>query len=134
LERPVVLFSDDDPTVLHVVEAQGSRAGLWVLSDPNSNAVDLARRILPDLIVLDVKQRVGGLQLLERLKAHPETASIDVVMISSVDDEPMRKACEALGAELMLKPITTSTILEVAQRAGSAQRKRLRKGAQRYRA
>ncbi len=73
-----------------VVVRDGVQALAWLFPDGNA-----PRSSLPRVIVLDIKlPRVDGFEVLRRLRAHPLTKSVPVVMMSSSDAE--RDVLEAL--------------------------------------
>jgi two-component system response regulator len=59
------------------------------------------------LIILDLKlPKVGGLEVLHRLKAHPQTRTIPVVILSSSQEERDLIECYRLGANsYIVKPM-----------------------------
>ncbi len=61
---------------------------------------------LPDLVLLDIRMpRMGGHEVLRRIRQNPRTATLDVVVLSS-SDEPVDVAyTKKLGAEHVRKPI-----------------------------
>jgi two-component system cell cycle response regulator len=71
-------------------------------------AVQLARREKPDLILLDVMMPGGidGYEACRRLKAHPETRHIPVVILTTLDDRDNRvRGLQAGAEEFLTKPI-----------------------------
>jgi CheY-like chemotaxis protein len=81
-----------------------------------AEALELARRIKPNLIILDVGMLpMSGLDVLRQLKKDPETRRIPVIL-HSVTDEPEQML--ALGAtEFLLKPVTGARLREAVLRA-----------------
>jgi CheY-like chemotaxis protein len=79
-------------------------------------ALDLARRLKPDLIILDVGMLpMSGLDVLRQLKQDPETRQIPV-LLHSVTDEPEQML--ALGAaDFLRKPVTGARLREAILRA-----------------
>jgi DNA-binding response OmpR family regulator len=69
-----------------------------------------ARDGAPAVIILDILlPRLGGWDVLARLKEHPATADIPVVIVSMVDE---RGAGFALGAaEYLVKPVDRGKLL-----------------------
>ncbi len=57
----------------------------------------------PDVIVTDILMpNMDGFELLERLKANPETASIPVVLLSNMGQQAEMEKAEKLGATKFL--------------------------------
>ncbi|MGV8941089.1 MAG: response regulator [Lysobacter sp.] len=70
------------------------------------NYVD-RRSGMPKLVLLDLKMpRMDGLQVLARMKAHPSTKTVPVVMMTSSREEGDVVACYALGVNsYVVKPV-----------------------------
>jgi PAS domain S-box-containing protein len=81
-----------------------------------AEAVELARRLRPDLVILDVGMLpMSGLDVLRQLKQDPETRQIPV-LLHSVTDEPEEML--ALGAaDFLRKPVTSARLREAILRA-----------------
>ena len=99
----------------------GRRMGLSFVGDTTSEHVlELARSVRPEVIILDVHQRIDGRDLLARLKQDPETRDLKVIMFSAVEDQFMRLNCLELGADdYAVKPVDPSFMLKVARLAGA---------------
>jgi CheY-like chemotaxis protein len=80
-----------------------------------AQGLDLARKIKPDAITLDVLMpEMDGWSVLAKLKADPELADIPVVMLTMVDDQQMGYA---LGAnDYMTKPIDRERLATLLRR------------------
>lgn len=108
-KKPVILISDDEPMLITAIGREARKLGLECLPDTTSDAVAIAREHRPDVILLDVRQRVDGRDLLANLKKDPATKHIPVVMLSGVEDQFMRRVCLELGAEdYAIKPFDPS--------------------------
>jgi CheY-like chemotaxis protein len=72
-------------------------------------ALDLVRRSVFDLVLLDIMMpEVGGYEVLEQLKADPDTAALPVIMISAIDEMSSVVRCIEAGAEdYLTKPYDT---------------------------
>ena len=120
--RPVVLISDDEPMLVAALSREARRVGLDPVSDTNSEVVMLSRKHRPDVILLDVHQRVDGRDLLVRLKRDPETCDLKVIILSAIEDQFMRRTCLELGAEdYAVKPFDPSFLHRVARIAAARQ-------------
>src|SRR5262250_2888267 len=80
----LALVVDDSMLIRHTVCRFLEERGFTVESASNGEeALPLARRILPNLIVTDMQMpKMGGSELITALKAQPETASIPVVIVA----------------------------------------------------
>jgi two-component system OmpR family response regulator len=85
--RPRLLIVDDSPVALAFLEAVFRGAHYEVETASNGvEGLDKALRNVPDLIVTDgLMPDVDGFELVRRLRSHPETLGVPVVMLTSVD-------------------------------------------------
>jgi two-component system phosphate regulon response regulator PhoB len=106
---PVVLIADDDPDILTMVQLRLERSGYTVLAARNGReAVELAERHLPDLVVLDVSMpELTGLEALVALKGVPLTQSIPVILLTArATQQDIEIGLAAGAAEYMVKPFS----------------------------
>jgi CheY-like chemotaxis protein len=99
---PLILHADDDDgcitLVSMVLELMGSCR--VVNANDGSEALELAANLLPDLLLMDVKMPgMGGLEVLERLKADPALSAIPVVMLTATRGRDVIQQALDLGAE-----------------------------------
>jgi adenylate cyclase len=89
-DAEVVLIADDDEETRLVIRRTIEAAGLRVLEAATGrDAVDLARRELPDVITLDLLMPDGdGWWVVEQLQADPSTAAIPIVVVTGADGTP----------------------------------------------
>ncbi len=120
-----ILLVDDDPVVHWVLAQYLGRAGYETLTAKNGReAVETARRELPQLVILDVRMdEVDGLTALKELKQSETTRAIPVVMMTANADRLTKLESQALGAEVFLtKPFRPSDLVGQVQRLiGAAQ-------------
>lgn len=105
---PLLLIIDDDPRIIEAVEKtvtleEGFRTES--VSDPAAALVS-ARRLKPDLILLDIRLPGGdGRHLLKDLKSGPETAGIPVILLTGMSTEGDKVLGLDLGADdYVVKP------------------------------
>lgn len=80
-----VLVVDDDPKAVEVIAIRALGLATTVLrAYGGREAIATARRALPDLIVLDLMMpEVNGFDVVEALKAHPDTARIPLIVVTA---------------------------------------------------
>ena len=80
-----VLVVDDDPKSAELIAMRiRGLANSVLCAHGGREAIEIARRELPDLIVLDLMMPdVNGFEVVEALNEHPETASIPVVVVTA---------------------------------------------------
>jgi putative two-component system response regulator len=108
-ERRTILVTDDSSANRDLLCGQLSTLGFWTEAATNGEeAVRAARRLKPDLIIMDVEMPVmNGHQACRQLKSDPATAEIPVLMMTGFDPRPERaKMVEAGADDLIGKPIT----------------------------
>ena len=114
-----ILIVDDEPHMLRITELSLKKSGYGILTARNGrNAIELAGRELPALIVMDVTMpEMDGLTALKQLKASPATAGIPVIMLTSRGQLVAREEAENSGATLYLtKPFSPSALAAEARR------------------
>ncbi|MEO5710396.1 MAG: GAF domain-containing protein [Nocardioidaceae bacterium] len=115
---PRVLLVDDDRASLDLVTAYLDGTGVDVVrARDGEEALVLARRIVPAVVVLDIRlPKVDGWEVLRELKADPATTDVPVVVVSIVD-EPARG--RDLGASAYLtKPVRRESLLAALRTVG----------------
>jgi len=129
-----VLIADDEESLRTLIETTLEAPGLRVLHAANGNqAVELARREHPDLILLDwMMPGKTGIEVAEVLRGEPETADIAILMLTAMGHEQDRQRGLALGIRAYLvKPFSPLQLLEcvrgaLAQRRSKAHEPRRR--------
>jgi signal transduction histidine kinase/DNA-binding response OmpR family regulator len=121
-QRQVVVI-DDDPEVLHLVaEKLRDTAYAVVPASSGESGLDLARRLKPYAITLDVMMPyMDGWSVLRALKEDPETRNIPVLILSFLENKLMGFS---LGASAYLtKPVDRDRLLESLDRFDGALRR-----------
>jgi signal transduction histidine kinase/CheY-like chemotaxis protein len=119
VEENPILVIDDDPNsselLLRTLELDGH---MVVTAASGEEGLDLARRLKPSLITLDIMMPgMDGWTVLRELKADPELEHIPVIMASIVADKEMGYTLGAV--ESLTKPIDRKLLLQtVRQYAG----------------
>jgi two-component system sensor histidine kinase/response regulator len=117
--RLTILVADDEPEVVNLVRTllEWQRYSVLDAAD-GRDAIQQARRMVPDLILLDVRMpRMNGLTVLERLQADPLTEGIPVIMLSVVTTySEVRSALQRGAVAYLSKPFELKEMLELVQR------------------
>lgn len=109
-----VLVVDDEKDLVDLITYNLTRNGYQVLASHNGiEALQLAQRELPDLIVLDLMlPGLDGTEVARRLKADPTTAAIPIVMLTAKSEETDVVVGLTLGADdYVTKPFSVKILL-----------------------
>lgn len=112
--RKVVVI-DDEPFILMMIEDKLKRAGINVVTLRESvKAIDVVRREMPDLIILDwMMPEISGIEVCKRLKADPELSAIPIFMLTAKGQEEDEKAGFKCGIDrYIIKPFSPKALLE----------------------
>lgn len=111
---PLILVADDEPVNLALIRRRLEWEEYRVeTAEDGGQAVEAARRTLPDLIILDVMMPVmDGLQACRLLKEDPATRDIPVIFLSALDDTDTKVRGLALGAnDYVSKPFRVEELM-----------------------
>jgi len=114
-----VLIVDDEPHMLRVTELSLKKGGYTLILGRNGReAIELARRELPALIIMDVLMpEVDGLTALRQLKQEHSLNQIPVIMLTARGHVMTRQEAADSGATLFLtKPFSPTQLLNEARR------------------
>jgi len=90
---------------------------MTVIADTTSKKViQLAKEYQPAVILLDIRQPIDGRDILNMLKADPETRDIKVIMLSGIEEQHTRLTCLRLGAEdYVVKPFGPTLLINISR-------------------
>ena len=106
--QSAVLLVDDEPGNLGALRATMLQQGYQTfLATSGERAIDIARRVQPDLILLDVvMQGIDGIETCRRLKSHPATARIPVIFMSArTETDDVVAGFDVGAADYINKPL-----------------------------
>ena len=108
---PLLLLAEHDPQLLQLCQLSLRGSYRLELARDGDEALEKARRLLPDLVVLDLfLPRRDGLQTIAALSEDPQTAHLPVMVISGHKDSGEK--VRALGAiDVLARPFEPAELL-----------------------
>ncbi|RKD14373.1 DNA-binding response regulator [Pelobium manganitolerans] len=106
--RPKILIVDDEPDILELIEYNLKKEGYQVYTANNGKeAIDEARKVQPDLIILDIMMpKTDGIEACRLLRAMPEFKNTFMVFLTARSEEYSEIAGFNVGADdYIAKPI-----------------------------
>ena len=107
-----ILIVDDEPNIRFLVRITLENEGFQVVEAHHGvAALERMQEAQPDIVVTDLMMPVmAGRELIERLRADPQTASIPIIVLSANENVDRGDADLALG-----KPFDPQLLLEAVQ-------------------
>ena len=109
-----VLAVDDIPLNLVLVQKMLSRFNFQMRTAANGQlALDAVAEKKPDLILLDLMMPgIDGFEVIRRLRANPETADIQIIILSALNsNEDVVKGFNVGANDFIMKPIIMEKLL-----------------------
>ena len=115
-DDPVVIVIDDDRSSLELMSAYLDGHGVRVLgARDGKEGLDSIRRLQPVAVVLDIRlPGIDGWQVMEELRADPETRELPVIITSILDEKYRGLAAGAV--EYLIKPVARDDLLDALRR------------------
>lgn len=113
-----ILVVDDEPPILDLVRFTLEDAEVRVVEASDGvEALALARRLRPDLILLDVHMpRLDGLEACRQIRRDPALAQTPIVMLTAAGQEADRARGREAGAdEYLTKPFSPLALLALVE-------------------
>lgn len=110
-----ILIAEDEPDIRELVAFTLRFGGYEVVTASNGEeAVQLARRENPDLILLDVRMpRMTGYDACREIKADPNLKTTPVVFLSAKGQEnEIQAGIESGAEEYLLKPFAPDQLMQ----------------------
>lgn len=109
-----IMMVDDEPTTIDVLEMflRGEGYENFVTTTDSPNAVALARRERPDVLLLDLMMpEVGGLEILREIRNDEELKHLPIIILTSSTEPELKLEALELGAtDLLAKPVDPSEL------------------------
>jgi len=111
----IVLVVDNDADTRYAVGAVLTHGGYHVVeAESGEQAVELAPRLLPDLILMDINMPgIGGLAAAEQIRAEERTRHIPIVALTGelLADRASAKYAGEVFHSILWKPTTPAKLL-----------------------
>ncbi len=113
-----VLIVDDEPNIVASIEYLMKREGFEVsIASDGEAAIERARELRPDLILLDVMMpKKSGFEVCELIRADPSLQATKILMLTAKGRDTEVAKGLALGADAyMTKPFATKELVAKAK-------------------
>lgn len=113
-----ILIADDEESLRLLIRTTLDSPEYTLLEAPDGvSALEVARRELPELLILDwMMPGKNGIEVARELKSDPRTARIAILMLTAMGQEEDRKAGLAAGVQAyLIKPFSPLELLERVQ-------------------
>lgn len=117
-ERPLILVVEDDPRAIDLLSAYLREAGYRIaIARSRKEASAKARALRPIAVSLDILLPTEeGWEILQELKADPETREIPVLIVSVLDERP--RGLQLGATDYLVKPVSKEDFLSGLARLG----------------
>ena len=109
-----ILVADDEPDILEIISFNLAKEGYEVVTARNGNeALEKARNILPDLIILDVMMPgKNGIEVCNILRSNSMFSNTLIIFLSALSDENSEiKGLETGADDYLTKPISPKVLV-----------------------
>ncbi|MCF8483151.1 MAG: SpoIIE family protein phosphatase [Rhodospirillum sp.] len=115
----LVLIADDDEIVRNVLKGYLAKGGAYrfVEASDGAMALEMVRRLKPDLLVLDMRMpHMDGLEVIEILRADPEYRDLPIMAVTAAQEREERNRILRAGASRIFnKPVDGPLFAELAR-------------------
>jgi two-component system alkaline phosphatase synthesis response regulator PhoP len=111
-----ILVVDDEPEITEIIEAFLENAGYNVkVENQPHNAIQLARELKPDLILLDIMMPgTDGYQICNQIKEDPDMSETPVIFLTGKDTKDDQGKSFQVGGDMFIKkPFSCERLLEI---------------------
>lgn len=119
-KSPVLVIAEDDPDILYNLVEYFESMDFTVYGVLTGElALEMARRVAPDLIITDlIMPGLCGFSLLQRLSDLDETRGVPVLVLSARVEPEMRERAQLLGAvDFVTKPFSLGLLRQAVETA-----------------
>ncbi len=110
-----ILVVEDDPDIMSLLTHALGAAGFRVVTAyGGEDAIKKVKAHMPDLVLTDLAMpEVGGVAVIEEIKANPETREIPVIAVTAYVWDRLAQSAGQAGCDgYLAKPFTVKHLLE----------------------
>jgi len=114
-QKTILIVENDGDIRLALATVLDQDGYLVVEAENGASGLELAQRVLPDLVLMDIRMpRMNGVEATERLRADERTRDIPVVAVTGElrDGTAQARRAEGLFHSILRKPVTSSRLTE----------------------
>ena len=108
-----ILIIEDEPDISELIEYNLSQSGYRIIvSNNGENGLEVSRKLLPDLILLDLMlPGIHGIDVCRVLKNDKETSNISIIMLTALgQEEDIIKGLETGADDYVVKPFSFAVL------------------------
>lgn len=108
-----ILVADDEPDILEIISYNLKKEGYDIYTAKDGNeAIDKAKKILPDLIILDIMMPYKtGIEVCQILRTNPIFQNTLIIFLTALNDETSQiKGLESGADDYVNKPISPKVL------------------------
>lgn len=109
-----ILIADDEPDILEIIQYNLQAEGYDVVTAKNGNeAIDLAKKFQPDLIILDIMMPgKNGIEVCNILRLQPAFNDTLIIFLTALSDEGTEiKGLETGADDYLTKPVSPKVLV-----------------------
>ncbi len=109
-----ILIADDEPDILEIIQYNLQSEGYEVTTAKNGNeAIDMAKRFNPDLIILDIMMPGrNGIEVCNLLRMQPAFKDTLIIFLTALSDEGTEvKGLESGADDYITKPVSPKVLV-----------------------
>ena len=109
-----ILIADDEPDILEIIQYNLQNEGYEVYTAKNGNeALDMAKRFNPDLIILDIMMPgKNGIEVCNLLRLQPAFKETLIIFLTALSDEGTEvKGLESGADDYIAKPVSPKVLV-----------------------
>lgn len=111
----ILLVEDNEENIVTVADYLTFKQYRVLVARTGVEALELARRLRPDIIVMDIQMpEMDGLEAIQHLRAMEEVAAVPIIALTALAMSGDRERCLAAGADSYLsKPVSLRELAQI---------------------